>query len=405
MPTYAYQVIREPGEVMTGVMDAENERMASVRLKCMGYHPVRIVERSTERGIGHQFSLGLVRRITGEDVAVFARQLANLIGAGIPLERCLTILQDQTENPRFAKIIEDLKSQIQGGNTFSGALARHPHAFSPLYVSMVHAGEAGGMLEEVLERLADYTEKEQELRGKVHSAMAYPLVLTVVGIATVFVLVSFVIPKFVSMFRDLGQILPLPTRILIRLSGLMSAYWWLVLIVIALAGIILQRHARTDNGTLAVDRLKLRLPVLKGLVQKLEISKFARTLGTLLRNGVPILAALQIVARTLGNAEIARDVVAAHRDVTEGARLQQALGKSRHFSTMVISMIGVGEESGDLAGMLAKVAHTYDQEVDRAVKTMISLVEPAMIIILGGCVGFIVLSILLPIFQVDVLVR
>ncbi len=405
MPTYTYRVRKSPGELLTGTMEGESERAISHRLKSMGHHPLSITEEVAGKGIAQEFSLELVRRVRGQDVAVFTRQLSNLIGAGMPLATCLTTLMDQTENPRLIRVIETLRSQIQGGSTFSGALSRHPKIFPPLYVSMVRAGETGGMLEEVLERLANFTEKDQELKGKVKAAMAYPLLLTIVGIATIFVLVSFVIPKFVTMFHDLGQVLPLPTRILIHISGFMSNFWWLVIIFAVIMVLLMKRYTNTGHGKLAIDRLKLRIPILKELICKLEVSKFARTLGTLLQNGVPILTALQIVAKTLGNQEIAEDVITAHKEVSEGVRLQETLRKSSHFSAMVVNMIAIGEESGDLEGMLSKVAQTYDQEVDRAVKAMTSLLEPAMIIILGGCVGFIVMSILLPIFQINVLAR
>lgn len=401
MPTYAYKVKKSPAEVLTGTMEADTERMVSLRLKRMGYHPLFISE---ERG-RQELSLETLRRIRSQDVAIFTRQLSNLINAGMPLLKALSTLIDQTENPKLIKIIEDIGNHIQDGATLSESLSRHSQVFPPLYSSMVQAGEAGGMLDEVLERLANYQEKDQELRGKVRAAMTYPLLLTIVGIATIFVLVTFVIPKFVAMFHDLGQVLPLPTRILIRISSFMSNYWWLASIIVVLVILLINRYAKTNYGGLAVDKLKLRLPLLGNIIRKLEISKFSRTLGTLLENGVPILSALQIVARTMRNREIAEEVKTAHKEVTEGSKLETPLRKSPHFSAMVVNMIAIGEESGNLEEMLSRVARTYDQEVDRAVKAMTALLEPLMIIVLGGIVGFIVLSILLPIFQINVLVR
>lgn len=401
MPTFAYKVKKNPEEFFSGTMEAKSERVVSLKLKRLGYSILDICE---AKALSRDVSLSF-RRITSSQVTLFTRQLSNLLNAGMPLEKSLTILIAQTENPKLVRVIESLRTQIQGGNTFHEALSLCPRVFSSLYVSLVHAGEVGGMLEKVLERLADYQEKEEELKGKVISSLSYPFLLIFVGITTIFVLITFVLPRFTTMFQDMGQILPLPTRVLINLSTVLQSYWWMAILGIVIITLLIKRLTSSGAGRLLLDQFKLKSPLFGKLLRKMEIAKFSRTLGTLLENGTSLLPALKIVARTITNQVIANEVDKTHKQISEGARLEESLRKSNQFSPMVVNMIAIGEESGNLEGVLSKLASAYDQEVDRTVKVLTSLLEPAMILVLGACIGFIVLSILLPIFQIDVLVR
>ncbi|MFA7328800.1 MAG: type II secretion system F family protein [Candidatus Ratteibacteria bacterium] len=401
MATFTYRARKSPAEIIEGVLEAESEGIALVRLKEIGYFPISIEERKEDAAkILQRF-----KSIRPKDVMLFNRQLSNLLDAGIPLVKSLSILIGQTENPRMAKLVEDLRNNIQKGVSFSESLAKYPRIFSPVQVSMVHAGEVGGMLNQVLQRLADFSENQEEVKGKIKGAMTYPLFLFLVGIITIFVLLTFVLPRFVVMFRDLGQSLPLPTRILIGFSSFMSNYWWLLLFGIILLFFILKRMFSAPQGKTAFDGFRLRIPLLGKIVRKVDISAFTRTLGTLLENGIAILPAIQTAKSTVRNQVIGQQISTAQEEVTKGSKLAEALSKSPHFFPLEINMIAIGEESGNLEEMLFKIASGYEKEVDRSVKALTSLLEPIMIIILGAFVGFIVFSILLPIFQVNVLIR
>ena len=391
--------------MVTGTLEAENERAAATQLKQSGFYPLSIIKAREGATLSQGLSWRLLKRIGSQDIAVFSRRLATLVAAGIPLSRSLTTLAEQTENSRLAGVIKDVRDRVQAGSTFSESLSRFPGVFPALFVTMVHAGETGGMLQEVLERLANHYEGAEVLRGKVKSALVYPSFLVIVGIGTIFVLLTFVIPRFVSLFRDLGQVLPLPTRILIQVSGFMGHFWWLVIGVLFLLIFAVKRFKKTKSGKRICDRAALRIPLAGSVIRKLETANFSRTLGALLESGVSILQALEVVGKSIRNQEIADAVLSARQDVAEGAPLAPCLERSGHFSPMVINMVATGEESGALPLMLRKVAEAYDQEVDRAVSAMTRLLEPAMILILGGGVGFIVMSILLPIFRLNVLIR
>jgi len=405
MPKFIYKAKKGPADVTKGSIEAETRHAAISRLSQMGYFPIDVSEVSDfgkrPKGIGY----ALFKKAGSRDVSTFTRQLSDLLGSGVTLLRALNVLVGQTENKYLARIVQDIHDQVKDGETLSQSLSRHPRVFSSLYVNMVRSGEVGGALEDVLNRLADFSEKEDELRSRVRAAMAYPLLMAVVGIGTIVVLLAFVIPKLVTMFEDMGQILPLPTRMLVSLSGWLTSYWWLIAALIFLIIFMVKRGRRSPEGRLAIDRLKLRIPLLRELILKMEIARFGRTLGTLLINGVPILQSIDVVSQTMTNEVLHQEVKKLHSNVAQGLSLTRAIKESSRFPGFVVNLVAVGEEGGLLERSLLRIADTYEREVDRTVKVMTSLLEPAIIIVMGGIVGFIVISMLLPIFQINVMIH
>jgi type II secretory pathway component PulF len=387
---------------MEGVLEAETEQGALARLSQMGYFPLSIKkEEAGAQGQGVSRSFSLFSRIRRRDITFFTRQLSDLLEAGLTLMRALTVLRDQTESPRLRDIMDDVASHVREGKSFSDALAVYPKIFTPIYVSMVRSGEVGGILGGVLARLADFSEKEEELQGKVRAALAYPVLILLVGMGTIAVLLIFVVPKLVVLFEDVGQVLPLPTQILIEVSGGLATYWWLILIIGALGGFLVKRGQLSQGTRLAIDRIKLRIPVWGALIKKVEIARFARTLSTLLSHGVPILQAMQAVVQATGNELLKRELQKIGDQLRGGGTLSHGMRQGRIFPSLVTNMVSVGEEAGSLDRSLIKIADTYERESDRAMKMMTALVEPVMILVMGSIVG----SMLLPIFQIDLLAR
>jgi type II secretory pathway component PulF len=335
-------------------------------------------------------------RIKLKERNIFFRQLANLSEAGMPITRALNTLIQQTANPRMKDVISELRDDVQKGTTFAEALEHHPKVFSPVQVSLVSAGETGGMLEDVLWRLVSFGEQEEELRGKAVSAMVYPVFLLVMGTLAIFILMSFVFPKFLVIFEDFDVTLPLPTRIVMAICSFMSSYWWAVLLALGFGIAGLVSFWRSESGRKQIDQSVLRIPVLGNVIQKFEMAKFSRTLGTLVDNGVPILKALRITGETLGNKTIGNEVVGIHDRVAEGDSISDSLSRTRHFPPLVVSMFAIGEESGRLGSVAKRISDAYDTEVDRAVKAMTALLEPIMIVIMGVIIGFLVIAMLLP---------
>lgn len=405
MPKFIYKAKKGPQEVAGGTIEAETKAAAISKLSQMGYFPIDVSEvpglEERPKGIGY----ALFRTIGTRDIATFTRQLSNLLGSGVTLLRALNVLVGQTENRYLSRMVQDIHDQVKDGKTLSQSLARHPRNFTSLYVSMVRSGEVGGALEDVLNRLSDFSEKEDELRSRVRTAMAYPILMAVVGIGTIIVLLAFVIPRLVTMFEDMGEILPLPTRMLVTLSGWLTSYWWLIAALMFLVIFVVKRRRRSPEGRLAIDRFKLRIPLLGDLIQKAEIARFGRTLGTLLVNGVPILQSIDVVSQTMTNEVLQQEVRKVHSNVAQGLSLTRAIKESSRFPGFVVNLVAVGEEGGLLERSLLRIADTYEREVDRTVKVMTALLEPAMILVMGGVVGFIVISMLLPIFQINVMIH
>jgi type IV pilus assembly protein PilC len=339
------------------------------------------------------------KRIKAQDIIMFSVQLANMIDAGLTLINSLQIIADQIENKKLKEVVEEVKRAVEGGSSFSEALAKHPKVFSGLYVDMVKAGETSGRLNTVLNRLAVYVEQQEDLRQQVKNALFYPMILVVVGLAVVVMIVSFVLPKFVEIFRKADVPLPLPTQILHSFGMGLIHFWYVYLLVGWLAVMAVNMYARTSKGGFQVDRLKLRLPVTGPLVRKLIISRFSRTLATLVDSGVPILQSLDVVRGVVANKIIGDVILKARNSVEQGERIEKELRKSGEFPPDMVQMIAVGEETGKLGPMLTKIAGFYDSAVGYSLKKLIALIEPAFIIVLGMLVGLIMASMLLPMFD------
>jgi type IV pilus assembly protein PilC len=334
-----------------------------------------------------------------KDLAVFTRQFATMIDAGLPLVQCLEILSTQTENPTLAKVIGDVRQDVEGGSTYADALRKHPKAFDDLYVNMVAAGEAGGILDAILNRLAKHIEKAMKLKKQIKSAMVYPGVIITVAVGVIAILMVWVIPVFAKLFSDFGGALPGPTQIVISASSFMQEYWYVILLTAGAIFYALRRTYKTEAGRHAMDRFALSLPVFGDLIRKAAVAKFTRTLGTLISSGVPILEGLIIVAKTAGNKIIEEALLKARQSISEGKTVSEPLGQAKVFPPMVIQMIAVGETTGALDAMLGKIADFYDEEVDAAVAALTSLLEPMLMVFLGVVIGFIVIAMYLPIFK------
>jgi type II secretion system protein F len=423
MPTYAYKAKNASGTTVTGTVVADTEQAAVSSLDRMQLYPLAMEMRSERmeapapepapapdaaspapkdrKPRAGARRRGFRRRIRIADTAVFSRQLADLLRAGVNLNRALATLGRQTANPAFAEIIEAVRTDVAGGLPLADTLAKHPAAFSPLYVSMVRAGEAGGFLEDVLHRAAVFAERELELRGRVTGALIYPALLVTVATAAIGFFVFYFIPRFTEIFKDLGGQLPMLTRAMIGISDTGLAYWWAFLGGTAAVVALFWRAVRTPGGRFLFDRIKLRAPLLGDVVTKTAVARFTRTLGTLMKSGVPILTAIDIARESLANEVLKLDATEAAAAVKEGRNLAEPLGKSPYFPPVVVDMIAVGEESGNLDEVLAHVADAYEREVDRAVRVFVSLLEPALLVVMAAIVGLIVVSMLLPIYSLQ----
>jgi type IV pilus assembly protein PilC len=397
VPVYQWKGKTLAGQVQTGeiTVGTQEEVLAHLRKKRI------IVTYVREKSKGVSLSLKL-RGSTGikiKDLAIFTRQFATMINAGLPLVQCLDILSQQTENAAFKAVIANVMNDVESGSTLAEGLRRHPRVFDKLFTNMVQAGEAGGVLDDILLRLATYIEKAEALRRKVKSAMTYPLVVAIVAIsATVFMLV-FIIPTFAKIFTEFGGELPLPTKIVMTLSDFLRAAWYILIGVIIGLVVLYRRYVATEKGRRNVDRMMLRIPVLGDVLRKGSIARFTRTLGTLISSGVPILDGLEITAQTSGNKIIEEAIMATRGSIREGETIAAPLKESNVFPPMVVQMIGIGEETGALDEMLNKIAAFYDDEVNTAVDTLTSVIEPIMIVVMGLIVGGMVVAMYMPMFK------
>jgi len=402
MPTFSYRAKDTKGETIQGSMEAEAVHAVAARLQAMGYFPLNIRDETRERQRISGFFQGLRRsRLRTSDLTTFNRQLADLIGAGVTLVKALNIIVSQTPNEALREIVAQVSSDVQGGATLAQAMSKHPRAFSKLYVAMVRAGEAGGMLDNVLARLADFAESEQELRGRIQSMLIYPVIMVVVGIAAVAILMTVVMPRITRIYQDMNQALPGITQTLISISNFAGRFWWAVILGIAALVAAIWRFMKTPDGKTLIDTWLLQVPVLGTLIQKREIACFARTFGALLRNGVSILPALEIVIEVMNNFVIRREVALIPQNISQGAGLANPLRNSKVFPAVVVNILAIGEETGRLPDVLQRVAQSYEVEVDRSVRALVSLIEPLIILVMGVVVGFIVVAMLLPIFSLD----
>jgi type IV pilus assembly protein PilC len=421
MPTFNYVAMDSRGKETKGTLDVSNQNEAISRLKEMGYFPTKVVEADktkpkadkkgkpkpaaggkggAKKGLGSiNIKIpGLGGRVKPKVLTTFTRQLATLVDAGLPLLRGLRVLERQERNPTLRSVIGDLGTSIESGSTFSESLAQHPKIFNRLFINMVKAGELGGVLEVVLNRLAEFMEKAEKIKGKVVAAMFYPSAVIVVAVSILAILMVFVIPKFEQIFIDMLEGKPLPafTEFILEISRTVSNHFIITLMVLAGVYVGFKLFLKLKFGRKLFDRLKLNFPILGPVVSKVAISRFARTLGTLVSSGVPILQALTIVRETSGNVIVSEAVASVHESVKEGETITAPLDESKVFPPMVISMVDVGEQTGALPEMLMKIADTYDDEVDNAVAAMTSLLEPIMIVVLAVIVGSIVIALFLP---------
>ncbi|HUT74570.1 MAG TPA: type II secretion system F family protein [Armatimonadota bacterium] len=397
MPVFRYNAMDSIGRTTTGTLEAENMDTVRNKLAELRYHVLSIAETRQRRGFVEWFNS--LQRVKLRELVLFSRQFATMIDAGLSVVKCLDILQQQCKDPKLKDVIGQTKHDVASGASLTDAIGKHPRVFSGLYVNMIRSAEAGGILDKVLDRLATFLEKEQEVRGKIKSAMMYPSVVLLFAGFMLLALLLFVLPKFKTIFESMNLKLPFATRALLGLSSFMTDYWYVMLALVVGGIVAFNLYARTERGHYQVDLIKLKLPVVGDLAMKTAISRFARTFGTLIASGVPVLRALEIVAETAGNVVIAQTIGETRTSVKEGEKISTPLMGSKIFPVMVVQMIGVGEETGRLDSMLVKVSDFYDQEVDATLKGLTSLIEPIMIVGLGAIVGFIAVSVISPIYQ------
>jgi len=411
MPLFAYSAVDAQGRTHQDTVEAVNAGEAAAAIKKLGRFPTNIVETSASAaapkagGFSLKFSLGRgagTGKVPAKVLTVFTRQLSTLISAGLPLLRSLRTLGKQEKNANLQKVMANLAESVEGGTTFSEALAQHPKAFNKLYVNMVKAGELGGVLEVVLTRLAEFAEKSQRIRGRVTSAMVYPLVVLTIAVLIVTFLMLFIVPKFEAIFQDMlgGRPLPTITRLIMGLSRFIQEHFFILLILLGGLAVGFRLALRLPGISAAVDRYKLKLPLFGDLLVKTSVARFSRTLGTLVSSGVPILQALQITRDTAGNERVSQAIDNIHDSVKEGESMVTPMEASQIFPPMVVSMVQVGEETGQLPDMLTKVADVFEDEVDTAVAGLTSLLEPLMIVVLALIVGTIVVALFLPLITI-----
>ena len=411
MPVYHYRGYRNDGGAATGIIDAENAKVARLKLRKDGVFPTDVIEQgqpSARRQEGTRvktaFQPSRSATLTSGDLALVTRQFATLLIAGLPLVEALGVLVDQAEKKSTKSLFADIREQIRGGKSLSAVLETYEKDFSPIYVHMVRAGEASGALDQILFRLTEFLEKQAALKHKVTNAVLYPLLMLVVGISVLFFLMTFVVPKITGVFEDMNQALPWPTIVLMSISSFFADYWLAVLGLIIGGGLLLRRTIRTEKGRTAADRMILRLPLIGDVARMVSISRLAGTLATMLASGVQLLEALDVSKRVMNNRILEEAVEGARQNIREGETIADPLKRSGEFPALVTHMIAVGERSGEMEEMLRRVSQIYDGEVDRVITRLTSLMEPIMILAMGVIVFFIVVAILLPIFEMGQMV-
>ncbi|HUR74280.1 MAG TPA: type II secretion system F family protein [Sporichthya sp.] len=400
---YAYKVKDNRGRLVEGKVEAETEAAVADKLRSMGYRPLEIRQANT--GLEREIKIFGRERVKLKDLAVFARLFATMINAGLSMLRTLTILSEQTENGELRRVLRLVKTDVESGSSISAAFAKHPRVFPPLMVSMVKAGEAGGFLDMSMRQIADNYEAEVKLRGKIKAAMTYPVVVLILAVFMVIGMLLFVVPVFENMFATLGGTLPLPTRILVTLSGWMKFLAPLLAVFAAVGIWAWRRYGQTEQVRNVVDPFKLKVPVFGKLFQKVALARFARTLSTLLHSGVPILAALEITGNSSGNVVISNALAEVKESVKAGESISGPLASHAVFPPMVVHMMASGEETGALDEMLGKIGEFYDQEVESTTESLTALIEPLMIAFLGGVVGSMIIALYLPIFKIFDLIQ
>jgi len=408
MSVFEYVALDDKGHQRKGFIDAPGVAAARQKLREENVYPVEInqAENRKETALSGALKFNIWQRVPANDVSIFTRQLSTLLGAGMPLVPSLSILMKQANNPLLKKSLAQIREQVNEGKSLTESMSNFPQIFPPFYLNMVRAGEASGTINLVLERLADFSENQQTLMNKIRSALAYPLIMLFMGSAVLFLLMTFVVPKITGIFSDMHQTLPVITIIMITISNFLKSFWWLILILLAAAiAAFKYMTTGTEAGKRMWDNAKLKIPVWGQVNRKIAIARFSRTLATLLQSGVPLLAAMEIVRNVVNNILIGEAIRKAGKDVEEGKGLSGPLTQSGIFPPLVTEMIAVGEQSGSLENMLNRIATAYETEAQADIMVMTSLLEPAMIIVMALLVAFIVFSILLPIFEMNQLVK
>jgi type IV pilus assembly protein PilC len=400
--TFQYKVRDKAGNTVTGTLVADSEMLVLNRLRELGYTPLEVGKE--KKGLNLEINIRKPK-VKLKDLAVFSRQFATMINSGLPILRALAILADQTSHKLLSETLDQCRTDVEQGSSLSGAMQKHPKVFNDLYVSMVKSGEMGGSLDTTLLKLAAMLEREVHLRGKIKSAMTYPVAVVGLVVLIMGAMLLFVVPQFKGIYGQLGGQLPLPTRVLLMLSDALKTYWWMVVAMAFGARFLLRRYKATENGRTKIDSLKLRVPVFGTLFHKTALSRFSSTLAMLLSAGVPILQALDIVSDTVNNKIVSKAVVDVQSSVREGESIAKPLSKHPVFPPMVVQMIAVGEETGQVDTMLEKVAQFYDQEVEASVDALTSLIEPLLIAIIGAFVGAAVIALYMPMFNIIKLIK
>ena len=396
MPTYIWAGKTRKGRAIKGQLDAVDERIARIQLKRRNIDVTKLKQKPKDLFESVSF---LQPKVTSKDIVVFTRQFSTMIDAGLPLVQGLNMLTEQSQNRTFKRILSQVTRDVEGGSTLADALAKHPKVFDSLYVNLVAAGEVGGILDTILQRLAAYIEKNQKLKAQIKGALTYPAVVVAIAVIVIAVIMIFVIPVFQDMFSSFGKALPAPTQLVVNMSDFTkSNIHWIILAIIILA-FAFRRYRATPSGRRRVDSAMLRMPIIGELIRKVAVARFTRTLGTMVKSGVPILDALEITARTAGNVIVEEVVMDARSSIAEGQTIAEPLSESIIFPGMVTQMISVGESTGALDAMLEKIADFYDDEVDATVAAMTSMLEPLLMLFLGGSIGGLVIAMYLPIFQ------
>lgn len=402
MPKYIYTAKSSPHQTLRGDIEAESEQDAINKLTQIGYFPISVQAEVSALNKPGSRRFG---KISKRDVVLFTRQLSSLLESGVNILNSLNIISGQSANKYLNVILSDITHKIRDGKSLSESLNNHPRIFFKLYTAMIHSAEVGGNLSQVLSRLADFLEKDEEFRNSVRASLTYPLFIFIVSAITIIVLLGFVIPKLVGMFEDMGQILPLPTKILINISGFLQNYWWLILAIIFVLIFLLRRLYQKPYGKNFLDKFKLNLPVLGNLILKTEVSRLMRILSLLLSSGIPIVFALDVSISVIENNILKLQVEKFKEQIAGGLSFSKAISQSALFPAFVTNIVIVGEEGGTLENSLLRIADDYENEADRTLKALTRLLEPVIILVMGLIVGFIVLSMLLPIFQINLIVR
>lgn len=405
MPKFIYKAKSGPKYIVESVIEAANQDEAARKISQLGFFPLEIREEKSTVRNKQDLSFSFSKKIKPNHIVVFTRQLSDLLDSGLTIFQAMELVDKQTQRQYLKKIIYEIKNSIRDGNSLSASLARYPSIFDAFYINIVKSGELAGNLGSVLRRLADFEEKEEDVKSKIKASLAYPILIATIGALTIFILLTFVVPRLISMFTEMSQKLPLPTLMLVNLSNFFSNYWWLIFIILGLVVLYFKKLKGSKEGKFNLDRLKLKIPFFGELIKNTQIAHFTRTLATLLANGVTLMRAMEAVYGVLDNEVLRKDILRMLEEVNDGSSLTNSMSKSKYFPEVVVNLVAVGEQSGSQEKSLFKIAESFERQTDNMIKIITSLVEPVLILIVGLIVGFIVIAMLLPIFQMNLIVR